>query len=157
MVKQDKTLFKDPFFITFLYLLILLTTVLVLDLEITVILQNTSVPNLQIRLLLPFYFILETDLQFASVFYISDERCYWRLKHFSLDILLYHCEDWLVLLGRHWQNSRWSSSVWSQFMSCWVILDFFFVCSTYEKLSVSFWKIPQALFQQLCVPRNTKV
>lgn len=118
--------------------------------------EHLSAKSVQIRLLIPFYFILETSLQFASVFYISAERCCWRLKHFSLDILPHHCEGWLVLSGRHWQNSQWSSSVWSQFMSCSVILDSFLVCSTYEELSVSFWKIPQALFQQPGVPRNTK-
>lgn len=85
--------------------------------------KHLSATYVQIRLLLPFYFILETSLQFASVFHISNEHCYWGLKHFSLDILPHHCEDWLVLLGSHWQNSQWSSSMWSQFMSCSV--DFF--------------------------------
>lgn len=63
--------------------------------------KHLNAKSVQIRLLLPFYFILETNLQFASMFYISDEHCCWRLKHFSLDILPLHCEDWLVLLERH--------------------------------------------------------
>lgn len=117
--------------------------------------KQLSAKSVQSRLLLPFYFILETSLQFASMSYISDECCYWRSKHFSLDILPHHCEDWLVLLGRHWQNSQWSSSVWSQFMFCWIMLDFFLFAALMRNW-VSLWKIPQALFQQLCVPRNTK-
>lgn len=118
--------------------------------------KHLNAKSVQIRLLLPFHFILETNLQFSSMFYISTEHCCWRLKHFSLDILPLHCEDWLVLLERCWQNSHWSSSGWSQFLSCWVILDFFLFEALYEELQATFCKIPQAHYQQLLVPRNTK-
>lgn len=156
---KTRDIFKYPFYIAFLYLLTLLTTALMLDLETTFILQNTSMPNM--CKLGYCYHLFHCRNKLAICICVLHQ--WWTLLLKIKSFLIWYSTSPLWRLISAFRKALTKFPVVQQcVITVHVLLSytwFFFLFAALMKnwkFHFEKWKISQALFQQLCVPRNTK-